>query len=59
MFGKNNFFPFTLKLDMVAHLYKRIKTYFEKQNYELKDAAIGNTKELEPNLIRKILYIYV
>ena len=44
---------------MVAHMYKRIETYFEKQNYELKDATIGNTKELKPNLVRKILYIYV
>ena len=35
MFGKNYFYPFTLELGMVAYLYKRVETYFEKQNYEL------------------------
>ena len=50
MIRKNNFFPFTLESGMVSYLYKRIETYFEKQNYKLRDAVIGNTKELKPNL---------
>ena len=64
MFGKKNFFSFHFRIrhdsPSVQTLGRNFLTfsYFEKQNYEPRDAAIGNTKELKPNLVRKILYIY-